>query len=404
VRDFQRIRAGLLAGLLAVAVALVAGCGSDDDGGSAPSGQASAAQEPSGTVTIWHYYDEGAGGLYDKLGPWEQSVERRYPKVKVNFEYVPYDQMTSKVTAASAAQKGPDIVLPTAPFMPEMIKAGALQPVDQYWNGFADKGQFPTQIIDSLKYNGKLYGVQAYANVVGLVYNQKILEDIGVEVPKNLDDLEAAMAKAEAADYQALTVDAPTGAGGEFNLVPWMASAGWTYDDPTNQGGLDAVRRVASWREQGYISKSDAGGFNGATNFATGKYAFAIAGNWNLGTFEKQLEFPYGVAVPEGMDRALIGGEVLSLGSNAKDPQTAWKVMEQMLALARGRARGRRRGLDPAAQGRRGGPPGQGRPLPRPLRDARLAVDRPAAAQGEREGLRRDRRRLQRADRRQALR
>jgi len=321
---------------LVAALALVAGCGADDEGAAESGGQQAAAKEPTGTVTIWHYYDEGAGGLYEKLGPWQQAVEAKYPKVKVNFEYVPYDQMTSKVTAAAAAQKGPDVVLPTAPFMPEMIKAGALAPIDELWNGYADRGQFPAQIIDSLKYKGKLYGVQAYTNIVGLVYNQKILDEIGVEVPKNLDELEAAMAKAKAAGYTPLTVDAPNGAGGEFNLVPFMASAGWTYEEPTQQGGLDAVRRVGSWSEKGYINKSDSGGFNGATNFTTGKYAFAVAGNWNLGTFEKELDFPYGVAVPEGLDRAVIGGEVISIGSNAKDPQTAWKVMEEMLLTREG--------------------------------------------------------------------
>lgn len=331
--DLLRGRRRLLSGVLVAVMALAAGCGGDDESGSTSGsgGPASASKEPSGTMTVWHYYDEGAGGLYEKLPVWEKAVETKYPKVDVKFQYVPYDQMTSKVTAASAARKGPDIVLPTSAFMPEMIKAGAIKPLDEQWNAFADRDQFPTQVIDSLKFNDKLYGVQAFANVVGLVYNGKILKDIGVKPPTNLDELDAAMAKAKAKGYQAMTVDAPNGAGGEFNLVPWMASAGWTYEDAGNAAGLDAVKRIGSWTEKGYINKSDSGGFNGATNFSTGKYAFAVAGNWNLGTFKKQLKFPYGVAVPEGLDKAVVGGEVLALGSNAKDPDAAWAVMQEML-------------------------------------------------------------------------
>jgi len=128
-----------------------------------------------------------------------------------------------------------------------------------------------------------------------------------------------------------MTLDAPGGAGGEFTLVPLMASAGWSYEDPTNAGGLDAVRRVGTWVERGFINKSDSGGFNSATNFSTGKYAFAIAGNWNLPTFKKALGSDYGVATPEGLDRALIGGETLAVGANAKDPAAAWAVIQEML-------------------------------------------------------------------------
>lgn len=338
IERFPRLSAVVLVlGLLAAAC----GGGATDtaSGGEATEGGGGGSAQPSGELVVWHYYDAGAGGLERAVGEWETNFEEDYPDIDVRLEYQPYDQIVSKVTTAAAAQQGPDIVFGTHPFLPELVKAGAVVPLDGYWDSYEDAGQYPAQITDGLTIDDELYGVQAYANIMGLYYNADILDEIGVEVPTDMATFEAAMTAAQEAGYTALTVSAPAGSGGEFAAVPWLIGQGWSYDDPANDGSVTTMRMLSDWVEQGFVNSDDATGFNGGTNFLTGNYAFAQEGNWNLATFDEEAGFEYGVAAFPGVDQAAIGGEVISIGSGAENPDTAWRfITEQVLSQEGGRA------------------------------------------------------------------
>jgi ABC-type glycerol-3-phosphate transport system substrate-binding protein len=323
--------------LLAACTALgVAACGN--------SSTPTTGGEQTGQLTVWHYYDEGSGGLQPFVKTWEERFEKANPGVDVKFEYVPYDQMASKVISAAAAGQGGDVILTAAPWVPEMAKAGAVQDIGRYWDGFAGKSKFPEKVEEGGVLQGKRYGVQAFTNIEGVYYNKDILDKIGVQPPTTLDELEAAMGKAAAAGFTPFTTAAPTGAGGEFSAAPWMLSNGWTYQDAGAQAGRDALTRVQGWRDKKWLSPNDASGFNAGKNFTTGKYAFAQEGNWMLGAFKKDLKFSYGVLNLTGHDKALIGGEMLTIGGKTKKPDLAWKFIEQTFLSEQG-------GIDAAEAG-----------------------------------------------------
>lgn len=333
----------LLGGSLAAGLALaLAACGGDP-AESTGTGKA-ASGELAGSLSVLHYYDEGAGGLQPFIKTWEQRFEEAHPKVDVKFEYTPYDQMQQKVISAAAAGKGWDLIMPTGVWMPEMVKAGALREIDEYWENSPEKGQFPDNTQTGGVFQDKRYAVQAYTNVEGIFYNKTILDEIGVEVPTNLDELEAAMAKAKDAGYNAFTTAGPPGAGGEFSAVPWLASNGWSYEQPDAPGAREVLRRLQEWRDAKYFSPNDASGFVAEKNFSTGKYAFAQGGNWNLGSFAEDLDFEWGAAVIEGIDRSLLGGEIIAMGSKAEDPDLAWAFVEETFLSRQG-------GLDAAEAG-----------------------------------------------------
>ncbi len=331
------------AALAAAALMALTACGSGSSSSTTPANQA-AGGELSGTLTVLHYYDEGAGGLTPFIKTWEERFEKAHPKVDVQFEYVPYDQMQQKVISAASAGKGWDLIMPSAVWLPEMVKAGAVQSIDSQWESAADRSLFPDNTQSAGVLSGKRYAVQAYTNVEGIFYNKTILDEIGVTVPTSLDELEAAMGKAKAAGYTPFTTAGPNGAGGEFNAVPWLVSNGWTYDQPAAAGAKDILGRLQKWRDAGYFSSNDASGFVAEKNFATGKYAFAQGGNWNLGSFKKDLKFTWGTAVIPGIDRSLLGGEIIAMGSKATNPPLAWKFVEETFLSKQG-------GLDAATAG-----------------------------------------------------
>ena len=308
---------GLTAAAAVTALALSA-CGSDssaEGGGGADGG--------SSTLTVLHYYDEGAGALKDLPAKWEKRFEADNEGVDVKFEYVPYDQMLQKVISASAAGTGWDLVMTAGPWLPEMVKAGAVQPIDDCWDGFADADQFSENTQAAGVLEEQRYAMQAFANVEGIFVNETILKKIGVDMPTNLDEMEAAMQAAKDADFNAFSTAAPPGTGGEFNLVPWLASEGWTYDDAGSPVTAEVLGRLQEWRDEGYFSPNDASGFNAEKNFTTGKYAFAQGGNWNLGAFESDLTFDWSAQVVDGIDSALLGGEIIAVGGKSEDPDLA---------------------------------------------------------------------------------
>jgi ABC-type glycerol-3-phosphate transport system substrate-binding protein len=332
------------AAVVAAAALALAGCGSGSSSTTPQNDQASANGELSGTLTVLHYYDEGAGALTPFVKTWEERFEKAHPKVDVQFEYVPYDQMQQKVISAASAGKGWDLIMPTAVWLPEMVKAGAVQSIDQQWDSFADKALFPDNTQSAGVLNDKRYAVQGYTNVEGIFYNKTILDELGVAVPKTLDEMEGAMEKAKSAGYTPFTTAAPNGAGGEFNAVPWLVSNGWSYDNPAAPGAKEILARLQKWRDAGYFSSNDASGFVAEKNFSTGKYAFAQGGNWNLGTFKDSLKFSWGAAVIPGIDKSLLGGEIIAMGSKAADPALAWQFVQETFLSKQG-------GLDAASAG-----------------------------------------------------
>lgn len=299
------------------------------DEGETQGSEAGCEQDFSGTLTVWHYYDEGAGGLFDQIEDWKSRFEEAHPDVTVDFQYVPYGDMTSKVTAAAAANEGPDVLMPTAPFLPEIVKSGALQPITPYWDSFEDAELFLQEIQDANVIDGERYAAQAFTNIEGVYYNGAILEELGLKVPTTIEEFESAMQAATEAGYTGFTTSATTGAGGEFALVPWLVSAGWSYEEPADEAAKEVFERFDSWLEEGYMSANDATGFVASQNFTTGDYAFAQEGNWLLGTFADTLEFDYGLVEFDAHDRAVIGGEIMGIGSTTADPDLAWCFIQQ---------------------------------------------------------------------------
>jgi ABC-type glycerol-3-phosphate transport system substrate-binding protein len=312
--------------LLGALVVPLAGCGGGGDAGGSDDG----------VLTVLHYYDEGAGGLTDLLPVWEERYESANDGVDVQFEYVAYDQMQSKVISAAAAGEGWDVILPAGVWLPEMVKAGAVAPIDEQWSAFADAGQFPDNTQSAGLVGGKRYAVQPFTNVEGIFYNKTILDELGLAVPTTLDEMDAAMAAAKAAGYNAFSTAAPPGAGGEFNLVPWLVSNGWSYEEPDDPGALEILTRLQSWRDQGYFSANDASGNNAEKNFATGEYAFVQGGNWNLSTFATDLDFEWGAAVIDGIDASLLGGEIMAVGALTDDPDAAFDFIAETFLSAEG--------------------------------------------------------------------
>jgi multiple sugar transport system substrate-binding protein len=147
-----------------------------------------AAKKYSGT-TINIVWEAGLQSL-DPLnfsGPkWEQLTG-----IKVKVVEVPTDQMFTKIMQDFRAGAGAYDALNVIPsWMPDLARAGALEPLDEYVDKFKYREELqdiaPAYRDNQMTYDGKIYGFPDDGDVMILYYRKDILED-----PKNKEEFKA---------------------------------------------------------------------------------------------------------------------------------------------------------------------------------------------------------------------
>lgn len=283
----------------------------------------------SNEITVWHYFSDP--NQVKVMTDYAATFEKNNPGKKVNNVYVPYDQMDSKLIASAGAKSGPDVVVYNGADAGNLALANTLAPMDDKWSSFADKGQFPDSVVH--KVNGKTYGVQGYVNLLGLWYNKDILNSLGVQPPKTMGELENAMAKAAAAGKQGITLSGLPQSQGEWQAYPWLSDAGFSYGSPSASSLEKAFGLVQDWVKKGYLSKEAVTWDQTVPfqKFAAGNVAFAENGNWQIGTAKSSAKFSYGVVpLPVGSTgKVYLGGEAESIGAFSKNPDLAWKYLQE---------------------------------------------------------------------------
>lgn len=322
----MRLHRSTPATALAVAlVATLAACGSTTPGEDPPQDGEAAAT----TLTVWHYYSvDGQTEALDRLG---DLFTDSHPGVTVENVYVPIDQLTAKLVSAAGTGTGPDVVVYGAASTYTLAEAGAIEPMNDWWESFADKDQFPEGVIQRI--DDDIYGVQGFVNLLGLWYNQDILTEIGVEPPTTIDELEDAMAKAVAAGRQGITLTGISGLESQWQGFPWFTSHGFWYGDAQAEPMAETFEMLQRWTGNGWLSK-EASVWDQTVpfqTFAAGNVAFAENGNWQITSAANDADFTYGVVpLPISSDGGvLLGGEAQNIGAFSPNKDLARAYLEE---------------------------------------------------------------------------
>jgi len=323
----KRSRVGAIATALALplAFALVA-C--------APSAEAPADEaitsDIEATITIWHYNE--TAGLQD-IDPQIAQFEKLYPNVTFEVTFIPEEQFPNRIISAATSQDGPDIMWYNGAFTKTFAEAGVIGDISEEWAGFEDASLFPDSVLQT--FNDSIYGVQSYVNLNALYYNQTILDEIGVEVPTNLDELEDAMRAATAAGYRGMMLPGSPGVAGE-----WVSKAFFTgygvqnFADYADPGVEEVFTRVTGWVDEGLVPKATVTlqQADAVNEFVAGDVAFYVGGNWQL-TLPVDAGFDWGVtpmpAGPNGPAIVYLGGQAEALGAFASNKALAWEFLKQ---------------------------------------------------------------------------
>jgi len=188
--------------VLAAACAPV-GAPSAPAGTTPAAGQASSAPAAaSGPVVMWAF----PLTQNDPEVIWNPLVEKfkkDHPDIEVEVQMQAWDARREKMLAAAAAQATPDLAYLNNDMVFSFAQASAIVALDDYLQSLAPDlvGEYPTGMIDGLKYQGKLMMLPILSGAVCGLYNKELYKQIGLDPTKNpmtLDDLRNLCVQAKA--------------------------------------------------------------------------------------------------------------------------------------------------------------------------------------------------------------
>ncbi|MGC4794080.1 sugar ABC transporter substrate-binding protein [Micromonospora saelicesensis] len=294
-----------LAAVAVIALAAVTGsaCSSSADG-----------PADGGAYLVWDPYPQFADD-----SEWVALLKKCGTSAGVTVERTGYDttDLTNKALLAAQQGNSPDVLIVDNPVISTLAEAGALTTTD---DNKLDVSAMEKNLLGAGQSDGKTYGVPIGANTLALYYNKDLLTAAGVDpaAVKDWTSLTAALTKVKAKGKKGVTFSAIGTEEGSFQFLPWFWGSGAQLTSLDSPQAVSALTLWTDWLKQGLAPNSVINNTQTTSwqEFATGDYAFAENGTWQLANAEK-LGFSYGtIAIPAsagGPAPAPTGGEFVSI-------------------------------------------------------------------------------------------
>ncbi len=327
-----RYRSTVAALAAIVAATALTGCGrAEEAGGGQAQPSSTVAAKATGKITMWAMGNEG-----ELLPEFVKKFEADNPGVTVDVTAMPWDSAYQKFQTAIAAGNVPDLAM--MPGLPVFKDAFAPVP-----DAIDTSGMYPGSVSTGT-IDGKLLEVPWYVDVRALYYRTDLAEKAGWDKPpatwEELQQMAADLQKKAGAKWG---IRLPAGTTGSFQSALWMAwSSGaelmnadrsaWTLD---TQEFASAFEYLASYFEKGIADpNADTAPAAAVKDFMTGATPMLVAGPFLRGAIaqaggEKFASMYTTVPLPAGKSStSFVGGANLVVFKGAKNPDSAWKLVQ----------------------------------------------------------------------------
>ncbi|MFI6832313.1 extracellular solute-binding protein [Kribbella sp. NPDC050241] len=331
---------------LAVAMAAVAGCSSGGD--TAEEGQDPATATGTLRVVVPNFPANNEGqavfqGIVDIF-------HKTYPQMKVEPDFVPYDNLNEKISTSLAAGKNYDVVSAGIGWVQPLADLGAIQSLTKLGVKTEDleKSVYPA-FVPPMKYDDELYAVPIVANPRLLAYSKSAFAAAGLDPtkpPQSLAELREDAKKLTKRDAKGQI----TRTGFDFwapasnyrqQFVAFMGAKGgqmFTADGQpafNGQAGIDALQQI---HDMVSVDKSSTYGYQNTAKTAlvtTGEAAMGFASPYvdcstkAQGIGEKCKDLVY-FNLKDAKEVMYVGGRVAAVGDGTKYPQAALAFIRAM--------------------------------------------------------------------------
>lgn len=221
-----------------------------------------------------------------------RDFEAQHPTIKVKYEEIA-DQYMDVIKTRLVGEAAPDVFYLDALEAPFLTSQNVLEPLDNYITPEFDLADFEPSLLNTFKYNSRIYGFPKDYSTLALFYNKKAFAAAGLENPPTTwDELRT--------DAKKLTLDTNKDNRIDqygFGETPELArqaykikAFGGSIIDPrdravfANQPSLQGLQLVVEQyqKERSSAQKSDVGTNSGSEMLGQGKAAMVIEGNWAI--------------------------------------------------------------------------------------------------------------------------
>lgn len=345
--------------LLCLTISL-AGCGGEkesntkDETGTQNTGSTEKTDGKRRVVTIWYDGTEEAS-----VKILEKDFEKLHTDIDLQFEIVPYSDLSTKEMTACQASKGPDIMWQSYAWTNSFAKMGLLMSYSDYLaesDAVDLENDFDPVALELGTVNDKVYGLPWSMEAMCLVYNKQMFKDAGLDPespPKNWE---------EVIDYaQKLTVDKDGdgtvdqygyGLVGNnqgntwFRFIPELWSTGGQVANKemteSTLNSPEAIEAITYYTDLliKYHAAPESSVSNGSaevrTLFNNQNVAMYIDGQSAVKNIQNDApDIDVGVALwpgKEGPLNAGLGGYYIATPKNAANPDDAWTFIEHFLS------------------------------------------------------------------------
>ena len=297
--------------LSAVFLATAVTACSSSTGTTAGGGSSAAA---GGTYTVWDPYPQ-----FDTGSAWAKLLDSCGTQAGVKIKRTAFDtsDLTNKELLAAQQSNSPDVLIVDNPVVSTLAQAGVLTTTKE---NKVDTSAVSPNLLAAGQSGGETFGTPIGANTLALYYNKAVLKAAGVDVAsvKDWASLTEALTKVKAAGKKGITFSAIGTEEGSFQFLPWFWGSGAQLTHLDSAQAASALSLWTGWVKQGLAPNSVINNTQTTSwqEFATGQFAFAENGTWQLAN-AKKAGFAYGVvpvpAMTGGTAPAPTGGEFVTV-------------------------------------------------------------------------------------------
>lgn len=289
--------------VLCLAFCVFAG-GKKDAAKTAPAAAAPAAKGPAGDVVIWYYWE--TVGHQKALDHIITEFNAQQDAIKVSAKYVPFADFKKQLSIGAAAAELPDIVILDNPDHASYASMGIFADI----TGKFDVSTYYPGPVNSCTLDGRLYGVPFGSNDLVLFYNEDMLKEAGVSVPKTWDELLDAAAKCTKGTVSGFAHSSLQNEEGTFNFLTWLWSTGATSYEIGSANGIKALTQVQKMVESNGMTVEAINWTQGDTmnQFISGNLAMMINGTWQIPTMRSEVPDMHWNVAPIPQDKVQASG------------------------------------------------------------------------------------------------
>lgn len=216
------------------------------------------------TLTVWTHPFVGKELADEQTKIFENMAaefKKEYPKAKVEFEEIPWANREQKIMTALSSGDGPDVFYLIPDMMAQFADKGIIEPLDEYLEDNLDKDDFYETSLKAVTYKDKLYGLPILRETQTMMYNTKILEEIGgdpEDLPTTWEEFEELAARAKEKGYYARNFEGGNTLNATLYPFIWQAGGDIIKDGKVvidSEKSIHAFEEVKKYYDNEYIPK-----------------------------------------------------------------------------------------------------------------------------------------------------